>query len=128
MDDFWDHGTLLNPHDTKLIDVLREIHTKLWIMCLSGVGEYCNPTAENLSKELFLAQQALFSSIEGLTLYQVRLYETPNCWVDCFEESITPEEKEIFLSVHGEDLKKYLEAKGEFEYDDRKVYTYNPNN
>jgi len=121
IDDYWDHGMLLNPHDTKLIDVFKEIKTKIWPMSLNGEGKYCNPTVENLSKELFLAQQVLFQNVKGLKLFQIRLYETPNCWTDCFEESITTEEKFNFLHIHGPELVQYTIDKGMYEYDDRKI-------
>jgi len=121
IDDYWDHGTLLNPHDTKLIDVLREINTKVWLMSLNGEGNYCNPTVENLSRELFLAQQLLFQSVKGLSLHQIRMYETPNCWTDCFNESISDSERINFLDVHKSELVHYGIDKGVFEYDDRKL-------
>lgn len=121
IDDYWDHGELLNPKDEILIKAFGEVKTKLWLMTLNGRDVYCNPTVENLAKELFLAQQTLFQSVSGLTLFQIRLYETPNCWTDCFEESISKQERDNFLLEHKEMLIKYIDKMGRFEYDDRKI-------
>ena len=36
--------------------VLKDIETKLYIMSLNG-EEYCNPSAENVAREIYLAKQ-----------------------------------------------------------------------
>ncbi len=44
----------------------------------------CIPTAENLADEAFRILDAVYCDTYGnnLRLERVRLYETPNCWVD----------------------------------------------
>ena len=37
----------------------KEYNSKLWLMSLNGEGEYCNPSVENISKEVFLAIDTL---------------------------------------------------------------------
>ena len=50
IDDLLDHGMILNPKDTELIQTTRNYGTKLWLMSLNGEGEYCNPSVENIAK------------------------------------------------------------------------------
>lgn len=121
IDDYWDHGTLLNPHDNKLIATLRDIGSKVWLMSLGGEGQYCNPTAENISKELFMAQEILFASYEGLYIKHITLFETPNCWVECTSDSISQTERVNFYQLHQQEIEDYARQKGVVEYDDRKI-------
>lgn len=39
------------------------------------------PTAENIAKEIFSTASRLLN-VEGLSVQNVRVYETPNCWAD----------------------------------------------
>ena len=55
IDDILDHGMLLNPQDYELINVTGKLGSKLWLMSLNGEHEYCNPSVENIAKEVFLA-------------------------------------------------------------------------
>lgn len=121
IDDILDHGMILNPKDTELIETTRKLGSKLWLMSLNGDGEYCNPTAENIAKEIFLAMQILFQSYNHLTISQVRLYETPNCYTDCWAKSIGLNEVVNFTAVRNTEIKAYAEQKGIVEYDDRNV-------
>lgn len=125
IDDILDHGMILNPHDTKLIETTREYGTKLWLMSLNGQGQYCNPSVENIAKEVFLAMEILANELygdsnTGLRPKAVRIYETPNCWTDCFNTSIRQEERKNFYEQNQSDIRKYAREKGVFEYDDRK--------
>lgn len=125
IDDILDHGMILNPHDTKLIETTKEYGTKLWLMSLNGEGEYCNPSVENIAKEVFLAIGALTTVLygdarTGLTIHNVKIYETPNCWTDCNTLSITQVERDNFYKVRWKELEAYAKAKGVVEYDDRK--------
>ena len=120
IDDFWDHGFLLNPEDLNLIQTLELIGTKIWLMTLNGTN-YCNPTVENMAKELFLVQEELFSHYLDLSIHSIRIYETPNCWTDCSLNSISNEERENFLFFNRERLQSYVTTKGTIEYDDRKI-------
>lgn len=126
IDDILDHGMLLNPHDKQLIEVTEAYGTKLWLMSLNGKGEYCNPSVENIAKEVFLAMAILSNTLygdsnTGLKIHEVTIYETPNCWTKCYADSITPGEAQNFASVRFEEIKQYALDKGVFEYDDRKI-------
>lgn len=126
VDDILDHGMLLNPHDTKLIETTREYGTKLWLMSLNGEGEYCNPSVENIAKEVFLAQEILTDTLygnapTGLKIHNVKIYETPNCWTDCDANSISDSERQNFYAANGEAIRGYAEQMGVLEYDDRKI-------
>jgi 6-pyruvoyltetrahydropterin/6-carboxytetrahydropterin synthase len=119
IDDMLDHGTIVNPLDTHVITACRETHSKTWFMSLNGKDKYCNPSVENIAKEIFLAISFLLNS-DTLKLCQLRLYETPNCFTDCSEVSITKFEAEYFYEIHKDELLKYKQEKGVVEYDDRK--------
>ena len=126
IDDILDHGMILNPHDTKLIETTREYGTKLWLMSLNGIGSYCNPSVENIAKEVFLAMEILTEvlyekSPTGLKIHNVKIYETPNCWTDCLSDSITDGERRYFYDVKFKEIAAYAKSKGVLEYDDRKI-------
>jgi 6-pyruvoyltetrahydropterin/6-carboxytetrahydropterin synthase len=120
IDDNLDHGSILNPDDTDLIEAVQKLGSKCWVMGLNGEA-YCNPTVENIAKEIFLAMLYLFEKRKGISIYQVRLWETPNCYTDCFRDSISDEERMNFSEVTGLQLKAYAKEKGIVEYDDRKT-------
>jgi len=121
IDDIMDHALLLNPTDKVLVDAAEELASKYWLMSLNGYGKYCNPTVENLAKEIYLAMEILFVNRDDLFINSIRLYETPNCYTDCFEPSITSEEREHFYDAKGETVEEYAKQKGIVEYDDRKL-------
>lgn len=126
IDDLLDHGMILNPKDTKLIETTREYGTKLWLMSLNGEGEYCNPSVENIAKEVFLAMDYLSDILyrntpTGLKIHKVQIYETPNCSTECFRESISTLEQARFMDANHKAIKAYAEEKGVLEYDDRKI-------
>jgi len=120
IDDNLDHGFILNPKDT---DVLLSIHatgSKYWMMSLNGTGEYCNPTVENIAKEVFLAMSILFDRYEYLRIDRVTIWETPNCYTECVEDSIGEDEKANFYKARHKEILAYADEKGMIEYDDRK--------
>lgn len=121
VDDILDHGMILNPKDTLLIDTTNAYGTKLWLMSLNGKGEYCNPSVENIAKEVFLAMMVLFQSYKNLKIHKVTIYETPNCSTSCIRESISEEEARNWMSIRYEEVNKYAEDKGIMEYDARKI-------
>ena len=123
IEDKIDHGVILNPHDSDVIKAAHATQSKLWLMSLNGENNYCNPTVENIAKEIFLAMQVLFSERANLKIHQLRLFETINCYTDCFAESISPLEKKNFLTAREKELFEFAQEKGMFEYDDRKVVT-----
>ena len=117
IDDILDHGMILNPQDTKLIETTLDYGSKIWLMSLNGKGEYCNPSVENIAKEIFLAMMILFKSYNNLKIYQVKIHETPNCYVKCTKESISDEEAQNWMKVNYELVKKYADEKGVYEHD-----------
>lgn len=121
IDDILDHGMLLNPQDYQLIDVTKQYGSKLWLMSLSGEGQYCNPSVENIAKEVFLAMTVLFSSYKDLRIHKVTIHETPNCYTSCTKESISPEEAGNWMKVRFQQVLAYAKDKGVVEYDDRKL-------
>jgi len=120
IDDHLDHALIVNPNDHFLIQAGIGLKSKMWFMSLNGVGKYCNPTVENIAKEIFLAIQFLLND-KDLHLQHIRLYETPNCYTECYRHSISPSEKNNFLDRYKKDLEKYKQEKGTIEYDDRKL-------
>lgn len=126
IDDLLDHGMILNPKDTELIDTTKKLESKLWLMSLNGKDEYCNPTVENIAKEIFLAMEILTSVLYidvnlGLQIKKVKIYETPNCFTNCKSKSITETERLNFGNVNYNHLQQYALNKGIVEYDDRKI-------
>jgi 6-pyruvoyltetrahydropterin/6-carboxytetrahydropterin synthase len=81
--DPWDHSFFVSNRDLPLIDFLNTIpgHKTTVIV---GI-----PTAENLAKIAFdrLAPVLLKQYQGRIRLKQLRLFETPNCWADVFDES-----------------------------------------
>lgn len=126
IDDILDHGMLLNPHDELLIQTTKDYGTKLWLMSLNGEGEYCNPSVENIAREIFLAMEILFDEVykdkgTGLKIHKVIIYETPNCSTECTNDSIPEQERVNFRSARYNEIKAYADDKGMFEYDDRNI-------
>lgn len=121
IDDMLDHGMILNPKDTQLISTTKDLGSKLWLMSLNGAGEYCNPSAENIAKEIFLAMDILFKGYRNLRIHKITLYETPNCYTTCVAESISIPESTAFNLVRYQAITEYATAKGIVEYDDRKL-------
>lgn len=120
IDDFLDHAMILNPHDTEVYKAVKATQSRYWFMSLNGQGEYCNPTVENIAKEIFLAMKILFSTYLHLSIYQVTLWETPNCYTECFSGSINEREELNFTDTRYDEISGYAAEKGVIEYDDRK--------
>lgn len=118
---YLDHGYIANPKDTQVIETVKALNNKLWVMTLNGQGEYCNPTVENIGKEVFLAIDLISKNWHpGLELHEVKLWETPNCWCTTVRSSVTTDETSNFYNVHKKDLDAYVTEMGTIEYDDRK--------
>lgn len=120
LDDMLDHCFIVNPHDTVMIEACEKVGSKLWIMSLNGKNNYCNPTAENISKEIFLTMEILFLGFEDLQIDSIKFYETPNCWIDTNKSSISVNDRINFNLVNKENILQYAKNKGIVEYDDRK--------
>ena len=118
IDDYLDHGTIINPKDKLLLEYCIKLGSKFWIMSLNS-KEYCNPTVENIGREIFLMMQILFSK-QDIDIYLVKLYETPNCFTMVDTDSIPKLEKELFYNSNKGKILDYAKEKGELEYDDRK--------
>jgi len=91
IDKVFDHAAILNPLDTAIIDLVKENGWNLYVMSLNG-DKYCNPTVENIAKEVFLGVSALMDD-ENLKLHSIRIYETPNCFCDTWEDDISVPER-----------------------------------
>ena len=76
--DHWDHSFLVYAGDTPVVEFLKTLpgHKTVVLDCI--------PTAENLAAQAFARLDAIYRDSYGnhLRLQRVRLYETPNCWVD----------------------------------------------
>jgi len=121
IDDILDHGMILNPKDFILIKCINDLKNKLWLMSLNGENEYCNPSVENIAKEVFLAMEVLISNYPLLKIHKVKIWETPNCSTTCTKKSISKYERENWLSVRKKEIKEYSNNKGVLQYDDRKI-------
>jgi 6-pyruvoyltetrahydropterin/6-carboxytetrahydropterin synthase len=87
---------------------------------LNGKDEYCNPSVENIAREVVLAEQILFESYPMLNVHSIKIFETPNCWTECNWDAIPQKEKDSFYEQHYNEIKTYARKKGILEYDDRK--------
>lgn len=120
IDDYLDHASILNPHDKELIELCKKNNWKYWVMSLKG-SQYCNPTVENIAREVLMAQMILFYKFKGMWVDSVRLYETPNCFTDVgYQQMKSSEEFENFYDIKGDAIEKYAKEKGILIYDDRK--------
>jgi 6-pyruvoyltetrahydropterin/6-carboxytetrahydropterin synthase len=113
---YLDHGFVANPDDVDIINIVKTQNMKLYVMCLNG-EKYCNPTVENMAKEIFLAMQLLFEHMPGLYISNLRLYETPNNFTDCNIHSITEEESLNFKQARASSIYEFVKQKGTLEYD-----------
>jgi 6-pyruvoyltetrahydropterin/6-carboxytetrahydropterin synthase len=121
IDDLLDHGAILNEKDSVMVKAVQELEGKLWLMSLNGPTEYCNPSVENIAKEVFLAMTVLFSTYKDLRIHKVTIHETPNCYTACTKESISPQEANKWMQTRYREVLKYAQDKGIVEYDDRKL-------
>ncbi|SHI24207.1 6-carboxytetrahydropterin synthase QueD [Pollutimonas bauzanensis] len=76
--DQWDHAFLVFKGDTAVVDFLESLENHKTVIIDSI------PTAENLAHLAFdtLAPHYARQFGGSLRLSRIRLYETPNCWVD----------------------------------------------
>ena len=121
IDDILDHGFIVNPMDKDVITACKATGSKIWYMSLNGEHQYCNPSVENLAKEIFLAMEVLFKPYPNLNIYQIELNETPNCATICINESISEIERDNWMRVNETAVELYRDDKGVLEYDDRKT-------
>ena len=76
--DLWDHAFLVAKEDEGLVAFLASLPNHKTV-----IMEHV-PTVENLANAAFAILQPVFTKAFGgrLELSSIRLYETPNCWVD----------------------------------------------
>jgi 6-pyruvoyltetrahydropterin/6-carboxytetrahydropterin synthase len=115
VDDYWDHGAVMNPADTAFNDLIEMQKMKLWKMTLGG-PDFCNPSAENMSKELFMICEDLFQNVAGLTVFSVKLFETANCFVETFPASLTETDRANYRTGVGSSVLEYAARKGVVNY------------
>jgi len=72
IDDKWDHGSIINKEDIKIIELCKNQGWKYFVMD-------CNPTAENMAEYLLLISNALLKP-HNIQVLSVKLWETPNCY------------------------------------------------
>lgn len=126
IDEHFDHVFIANPHDKIMLETCRVLNSKLYVMSLIDEEGFCNPTAENVAKELFFSLSVLLndplekSEAQKLFLTQIRLFETTDSYVDC--HGLTETEWEI---LHNSplyfELLRYRHDKKRIEYDGRKI-------
>lgn len=119
IDETFDHAFVANPKDQVMINACREVGSALYVMHLTDEWGFCNPSAENLAKEIFYAVQLLMND-QNLKLERVRLHETVNCFVECHDLDYREIQKLHQSRLH-EDVMKYKAKKGVVEYDERKL-------
>lgn len=113
IDEKLDHACICNPMDEELIGLCRKNNWRLYIMGMGTYGDI-NPSAENLASELLYTIGQLFrNSSYGVRISHLRLYETPNCWVEIGVPDY------VATNEYIEGVLKWRENKGEFNYDIR---------
>lgn len=118
--DHWDHGFIANPADQVMIDTCRQLGTKCYALHLVDDHNYCNPTVENTTKELFFVASTLVDH-KGITLTRVVLNESSDSSVTC--QGLTTEEWQHFKNNNDfyQSLLNYRESKGQIQYDSRET-------
>lgn len=116
IDTYFDHATILNPMDKDLIKLCEDNGWKMWLMGLGKhLEEDVNPSAENIASELFYIIRTMFyGNPYKISLENIRLYETPNCWVDT--SSAIYGGNVVFDTF----VEEWTAGKGVFNYDIRK--------
>lgn len=112
IDEKFDHSCILNPMDKDLIDMCLKNNWRTYIMGMGFEGDI-NPSAENLASEIFYTIKFFYNGKNGVSLEKVRLYETPNCWVEVNDSDY------VGTSEFLEEISNWRKQKGEFNYDVR---------
>ena len=119
IEDKLDHGFIANPKDYTYIAAAEAEGSKIWKMSLEGKNKYCNPSVENVAREIFLVMEILFEEYTDLNIHEIKLNETPKCYTICNSDSIPNRERKNFRETRYKEIKDYAEDKGMVEYDDR---------
>lgn len=72
IDRAWDHKMILNTDDMDAIAACQSIDDPVYLMT-------CNPTAENMARELLEVADGLLREQHDIAVVGVRLWETENC-------------------------------------------------
>lgn len=120
IEDHLDHGFIANPQDIVMLAACRQLNSKVYVMHLQDKTGFCNPSAENIAKELFFIISVLLNQ-EGdyrLSLTRLKLRESLNCYVEC--TGLTQEEwQQLKQTPLYQELLAYHQAKGSIDYDIR---------
>lgn len=119
IEEHFDHGFICNPHDLVVLEMLDKLESRKWIMSLNG-DNFCNPTAENIAKELCMISDCLIFS-DNIWIDSVKLHETPNCAVEISIDEIDNMESINFHNKNSEYIADWKLKMGEVIYDERKI-------
>lgn len=108
IDRTFDHAAIMNPADKELIDIVVKNGWNLYVMSFDDT--YCNPTVENICKEVFLAVSALMDSC-NLMLQNIRIYETPNAYCDTYAHDISVPERQAWRAKNSHRIADFLKWK-----------------
>ena len=104
------HGMILNPKDNITIKAAKATGSKIWLMSLNGEKSHCNPSVENITKEIFLSMQILFNhqhSGTGIEIEEIKIWKTPNCYISCNQGSIDDLESKNFFDARLKEIDSY---------------------
>lgn len=120
IDDMFDHAAILNPKDHVLIEACTQVKSKMWLMTLNG-GDYCNPTVENIAKEILCCINYMTLKLYGnrIKVHSISIDETPTCGTTVTMNSISENENQNVVSVMKDLMDAYVIEKGVIVYDDR---------
>lgn len=99
--------------DTQIQNPTKSVEegSKVWYMSLNGKDQDCEPTLQNIVKEIFLAMAVLFETNKSLQIHLVTAYEPEAGFATCVKETITPTEANKWLEVHYDTTKQYIDEK-----------------
>ena len=106
VDCFLDHSLIVNPADTKVLELMEELQNKAYVMSLNE--EYCMTSAENVAKELFLTATQMFVEAEHIEVFSLRLSETPNNHTTVYIDSMSEIETKTFAKMKHYGIAAYL--------------------
>ena len=114
VDRYINDAFIVNPQDGKLIETVQTNGLKLYTMSLC-YNDFCNPTIENLSKEIFVALKDIakrynnkHSSVTRFFLSAVKIYSDQDYGTICLANNIDFMEEENVLIKRKDQIEKYL--------------------
>ena len=88
IDSYLDHAAIFNPLDKEFIELNRSMGLRTYVMGMGVIADI-NPSAETIAEEMLYTLRVLFSK-HPVIVKSVKLYETPNCWVEVDCTNVTP--------------------------------------